>query len=437
MAFIAVATGACLNAINSTLIVTAYPELARAFDMPYARVSVLVMYYLAATAAAQPLAGALGDFLGRRRVFLLAILGFCAASIAAGLVDDFDHLVFWRVIQALFSGTITANAATLVHRIVPEAKIGAYLGLLGSAMLGSSALAFPLGGLVVHYLAWPGLFWCSVPLGLVALLLVFFYVPRDDGSRVRVSSLSALGLPFVPFAVTLQAFVLDQSLLWPTLAWLVTTAVVVAGVLRSPASRGQFARINNFAFNMGTLVALFAAAITFSLMFMLPAWVTISLGLTPTELGVYLASYTFAMMLSSPMSGNYIDGRGDRVPRILTGLLVVLGYAALLGLSNRPGFVLAMLCIGAASAAAQVISQRASLLAAPREVQALAMGIFNTYRMVGCMLGNALPAYMLAQHPQMSAALGADIVAWSFAAFGLPLLLAMWFAGRGKRFSPR
>ncbi len=426
LAFSALGVAACLNAVNSTLIVTAYPELAHAFDLPYAHVSALVMYYLAATAAAQPLAGALGDLFGRKRVFVLGIVGFCVGSIAAGFAETFAQLVVWRVVQAVFSGVMTANAASLVHRIVPEAKIATYLGLLSSAMLGASALAFPLGGLIVHSFDWPALFWCSVPIGALALVLVLLFVPGDHDSRVQLSSLSLIGLPFVPFALLLQSWIQGDPLLLPALLFLATAVLVFWAVARSPGSRGQFRRINTLDFNMGTLLALFAAAITFALMFMLPAWMTVSLQLAPAELGAYLSSYTFAMMIASPLCGRHIDRGSDILPRVLIALAALLGFALLLGFLNRASFVVAMLCIGAAVAAAQVISQRMSLLAAPHDVQALAMGIFNTNRIVGCMLGNALPALLLAAHPEVTAALGRQIIGWTFVAFALPTLLALW-----------
>ncbi len=437
MAFAAIATAACLNAVNGTLIVTAFPTLAESFGLPYAHISAMVMYFLAATAAAQPIAGALGDVLGRKKVFVGAIIGFCVVSLAAGFSSSFAELIVWRVGQAIFSGAITANAATLIYRIAPEAKIATYLGFLSSAILGSSALAFPLGGLLIHNFEWHILFWCSVPVGICALVLVIACVPPDSEREGKFSTLSLMGLPFIPFAACLQLLVEGRPFL-PALGLFALSAVVVGLLItRSRGSMAQFAAINSASFNIGSLVAMFAAGITFGLMFMLPVWAGATLGVNTAELGMFLAFYTFAMMLASPISGRDIDRSGDRRSRIAATLLVLGGMGLLLLPLYQLSFIAAMLLIGASSAIGQIVAQRATLLAVPQQVQALAMGIFNTYRCIGCILGNAVPAMMYALVPG-SADAGDHRVLYALGAtYVIPLCFALWWLGGHSRAQDR
>lgn len=434
LAFLAIACAGCLNSINGTLIVTAFPALAEAFGLPYAHISALVMYFMAATAASQPIAGALGDLLGRKRVFVAGILGFCVSSLAAGFSTTYEQLIVWRIGQAIFSGTITANAATLIYRIAPEAKIATYLGFLSSAMLGSSALAFPLGGLIIYAADWHFLFWCSVPVGLVALVLVAIFVPRDTNSRGKISSVCLMGLPFIPFAASLQRLIEGRPFITAMALCAVSTLGVAWLIRRSPGSVEQFRLVSNVRFNLGSLVALFAAGTTFGLMFMLPVWATATLGIAPAELGAYLACYTFAMMLASPASGRHIDIFGDRHPRITAQILVLLGIGLLLAPLYRPTFAAAMLLIGGSSAIAQIIAQRATLLATPVQVQALAMGIFNSYRAIGGILGNAVPAVIFALYPESTGAGDRTVLLWLALVYVVPLCLSLWWTGRiGKR----
>ncbi|MFV8817343.1 MFS transporter [Haliea sp. E17] len=430
LAFLAVASAACLNAVNGTLIVTAFPTLAASFDLPYAHISALVMYFLAATAASQPIAGALGDLLGRKNVFLAGIVGFCVVSTAAGFSSSYGELIFWRVGQAIFTGTITANAATLIYRIAPEAKIATYLGFLSSAILGTSALAFPLGGLLIHNFEWHLLFWCSVPVGVVSLVLVLLFVPPDRTRSREFSALSLMGLPFIPFAASLQCLIEGRPVTLPVVAFVVTTLVTGLAILRSPGSMQQFSRINNATFNLGSLVALFAAGITFGLMFMLPVWAPATLGMNTAELGTYLAFYTFSMMLASPLSGRHIDLHGDTRSRLVAQLFIVIGMSLLLLPLVRSTFVAAMLLVGASSAICQIIAQRATLLAAPQEVQALAMGIFNTYRSVGCILGNAIPAIIYTLVPHSADAGDHTVIWWLTGTYALPLCFILLWMGR-------
>ena len=83
-AIVAITIGYVLNPLNGSLAVTAYPQLSEFFGVPYASMSAMVMYFMAATAVGQPLAGGLGDFLGRKNIFLAGVVGFTAASAMAG-----------------------------------------------------------------------------------------------------------------------------------------------------------------------------------------------------------------------------------------------------------------------------------------------------------------------------------------------------------------
>lgn len=426
LAFIAIAAAACLNPVNGSLIVTAYPELAKSFGLPYAHVSALVMYFLAATAAAQPLAGALGDYFGRKNIFICGILGFSASSIAAGYSVSFDHLVIWRVTQALFSGIITANAASLVNRVIPETKLTTYLGFLGSAIVGATAFSFPLGGFLIKTFDWHVLFWCSVPIGAVSLLLVLIYVPGDKKRETKFTSLSFLGIPFIPLALFAQAKIQKQSLLEPFAFFLGTSAIVLLAIAFSKKSKNKFSNINNSNFNLSSAVAFFSAAITFSLMFMLPAWTSISLAVEPAELGIYLSTFTISMMMASPFLGRHIDRQGYNKLKIPSIFCVVVGLSLLIYLLSKTALLAAMITIGTGIAIAQLISQRSSLLSAPKEDQALAMGIFTSYRSVGCIAGNGLAAALFASSSTVTSALGTTILMWILVIFGLPLAASQY-----------
>ena len=430
LAFTAIAAAACLNPVNGALVVTAYPELADFFNLPYAHVSALVMYFLASTAAAQPLAGALGDYFGRKNIFIFGILGLSTSSIAAGYSNSFDILVSWRVTQAVFSGIITANAAPLINRIIPEKKIATYLGFLSSAIVAATAFAFPLGGFLIKAFDWRVLFWCSVPIGAIALLLVSMYVPGDEERKTQFSSLSFLGVPFIPLAIFIQALIQKQSLLMPLIYFILITTAVLFAILRSKNSKDQFSNINTINFNLCGWIAFFSAATTFSLMFMLPAWIPASLNVTSTELGIYLSTFTLSTMVVSPFLGKYIDRHGQNKPIIISALCMIGGISLMSLFLFRVTFVTAMILTGIGIAISQLVSYRSSLLSAPKANQALAMGIFTSYRSAGCIAGNALSATIFASSPTVTTSLGTTILIWILIVFSIPLSTALHFLGR-------
>lgn len=425
LAVIAIAIGYILNPLNGSLAVTAYPQLSQYFDVPYAHMSAMVMYFMAATAVGQPLAGGIGDFLGRKNIFLVGIAGFTLASAMAAMAETYTALLLWRVAQAAFSGVIMANGMAMIAQVAPKEKIGTYVGFLTSAFVGATVLGFTLGGVLLQLSEWPILFWLNVPLGVIAFILAVFFIPRDNGGQARFTALSFMGVPFLPLALGLQAIVQEQPYLW----YLVTFAVALAGmayaITRSEHSRIQLGNFLNRRFNLGCLLLLFSIALHFAVMFTLPAWSQAALGIESAMMGLYFSLIAGAQVLSSPLLGRWADQRGDGLVRIFAALAMMSSIVIMVFFLNKMTFAVSLVILGCAMAAAQLVAQRASLLASKEESRALAMGIFSSYRSIGGLSGNALAAVCLASYATITAGAGVQVLQWSFALFVVPAVVML------------
>ncbi|WP_439133737.1 MFS transporter [Pseudomaricurvus sp.] len=433
LAIVAIAIGFIINPINGSLVITAYPHMAEVFDVPYAHMSALVMYFMAATAATQPLAGGIGDSIGRKKLFLIGIAGFTVASYLAAISITFSSLLIWRIAQAVFSGVILSNALGLVGQVVPSAMTGRYLGILNSFMVGATAVGFPLGGVLVEAFDWPMLFWLSVPLGIVAFLLAVFCIPKDEPRKTRFTSVSFIGLPFLPLAFLLQSFVQDTPMLPGMLMLTVTLAIVMLGVMKSKNSRAQFQAINNRSFNLSCGIAYFTSCIQFGIIFTLPAWTLVSLGINSGTLGLYLSAFSLTIFLLSPIVGKLLDRQG--MGKIKWFGLGVFGIALSLLLSwlTLFSFALIVCSLGLAIAVSLLISQRTAMFATAGESQALGMGLFSSWRSVGGLSGNALAAIVMSSYPTVTKQAGLDVFQWQVMLFFLPLTLCYFFLNESKR----
>ena len=426
LAIIAIGIGYILNPLNGSLIVTAFPALSDTFGVPYAHISVMVMYFMAATAVAQPLAGGLGDFFGRKNVFLAGIVGMVVSSAFAGDAGSYEALLVWRVSQAVFSGVIIANGLALLGQVVPREKIGIYVGALNSIFVASTAIGFPLGGVLLQAFDWHLLFWINIPVGVVALILALVFIPRDSGSRVRFTALSFLGVPFIPCVLGLQALIQGDSAVVYVAAFLAAVALLTWGIYSSERSRRQLKGITNLRFNLGCLVIFFTAGLQFSIIFALPAWTFVALGIEAGLLGLYLSGQALSNMVSGPLAGRVLDTFGDGFARAFTLIAFSAGLFLLLFQLNKITFAVALVIHGSALAVSQLIAQRASILSTPRESQGLAMGILNSWRAIGAVAGNAAAAYILAGYPVVTEQAGIQVVQWACYLFLLPLALTMW-----------
>ena len=108
-----------LAPLNSTMIAVALPQLMGAFGVSLTSVGWLVTAYLIAMASLQPIAGKLGDRLGRRRLILGGLVYFGIASIGAATAFSFWSLLFFRVQQALSVAIVLPNGIALVREVVP------------------------------------------------------------------------------------------------------------------------------------------------------------------------------------------------------------------------------------------------------------------------------------------------------------------------------
>lgn len=436
LAIIAITIGYVLNPLNGSLAVTAYPILSEHFGVPYAHLSAMVMYFMAATAVGQPLAGGIGDLFGRRNVFLVGIVGFTLSSALASMAHTYNALLFWRVGQAVFSGVIMANGMALVAQVAPAEKVTTYVAFLNSAFVAATVFGFTLGGLLLQWFDWPVLFQLNVPLGIAALVLALFFIPGDSGHKVRFTALSFIGVPFLPLALGLQALVQQRPFMPYAAAFIVSLLLVGYAIFRSNSSREQFQRVANLRFNLGCLILFFAIALHFAVMFTLPGWAGVALNIESGMMGIYFSIIAGSQVLSSPGFGKLIDRFGDRYIRLFAVLAIAISILVMVFYLNRFSFALALALLGCGMAAAQLLAQRSSLLAAPADSRALAMGIFSSYRSVGGLSGNALAAVILASYTTITVHSGVEVLEWGLLLFVIPVSLTLWGLGYSKRAQP-
>src|ERR687894_1680106 len=147
MVLLPVALGTMLAPLNSTMIAVALPELLGDFERSLAWGSWIVTSYLVAMAAVQPLGGSLGDRYGRRRLFLIGLTLFLAATVVAALSWRIEVLLVARTVQAISGGAAIPNGTALVRSLVPSERRGPALFHPGAAIAIPAGLGPPIGGI--------------------------------------------------------------------------------------------------------------------------------------------------------------------------------------------------------------------------------------------------------------------------------------------------
>ncbi|MGH2894341.1 MAG: MFS transporter, partial [Solirubrobacteraceae bacterium] len=160
--------GMFLAALDQTIVSTALPTIVGDLG-GLNHLSWVVTAYLLAATVSTPLYGKLGDMVGRKPLFLAAILIFLGGSMLAGLSQSMDELIGFRALQGIGAGGLMVGAQAIIGDIVPPRERGRYMGLIGS-VFGVASVAGPLlGGFLVQSLSWRWVFYVNVPIGVLAV----------------------------------------------------------------------------------------------------------------------------------------------------------------------------------------------------------------------------------------------------------------------------
>lgn len=164
---LAVTASTFLAALDQTVVIPALPTIARDLH-GYQQLSWVVAAYLITSTIAAPIYGKLSDVYGRRRILVVCIIIFTATSMLCGAAGSLSELVWFRAIQGLGGGGITALNQSVIADVVSPRERGRYQGYL-SAVWAITALCGPIGGgLLIEGLSWRWIFWINLPMGLAA-----------------------------------------------------------------------------------------------------------------------------------------------------------------------------------------------------------------------------------------------------------------------------
>ncbi|WP_213454489.1 MFS transporter [Rhizomonospora bruguierae] len=185
----ALALGTLLNPLNSSMIAVALISLDREFGVGVGSVTWLISGFYLAACVSQPLMGRLADQYGPRRIFLVGLVIVALAGVAAVTAPGFWWLVGCRVVQAVGTSAAFPAGLALIRRIAGTTPPAATLATLGITASGSAALGPVLGGVLVAFTGWRGVFAVNIPLALIGLVMALRWLPADGvrrpGSRHR------------------------------------------------------------------------------------------------------------------------------------------------------------------------------------------------------------------------------------------------------------
>jgi EmrB/QacA subfamily drug resistance transporter len=293
---------------------------------------------------------ALGDRLGRRRLYAAGLTLFAVASAACALAPDVGSLIAARALQGAGAALLMPLGLALLTAAFPPERRGAALGMF-SAVTGIAVASGPLvGGAVVEGIAWEWIFWLNVPVGLVAAPLALARLEESFGSDtafdvpgLALITGSALGLVWGLVRAN-DAGWFSLEVLGSLLGGLALGGLFWAWEKRArvPMLPVHLFRRRSFAAGNGAVFFTFAAL--FSCVFLFAQFLQTALGFSPLEAGLRLIPWTITFLLVAPAAGVLADRIGER-PLLILGLLLQAAGLLWIALIAAPGLAYSELVI--------------------------------------------------------------------------------------------
>ncbi len=407
--------------LDSLVVITALPRMQHDLHAGLATLQWTVNSYGIAFAAGIITAAALGDRLGRRRVFTAGLMLFTLASAACALSPTASALIAGRAVQGLGGAAIRGAAIlplslTILTAAFPAQRRGTIVGIYGGLAGLAVAIGPLVGGAVTEGLDWHWIFWVNVPIGIAASVLSRRLLPESHGAPARLD---------LPGVALISAGVV--SLVWGLVrasqaGWsspeIITTLALGAALLgaflawesraREPMLPLRLLRIQAFA--AGNATAFLMSGAVFAAGFLVAQYFQLALGYSPLATGVRLLPWLATPMLISPIADALSDRIGRR-PVIATGLLlqaIGLGWVALKAsaAASTLELVLALLVAGIGISMALPTVPTAVLSAVTPAEMGKASGISNMMQRFGAVFAIAISSSVFAANGHLGSAAG-------------------------------
>jgi len=396
-----------MTALDNLVVVTALPRIQKDLHASLSSLEWTVNAYTLTFAVLLLTGAALGDRFGRKRLFVIGMSIFTAASALAALSHGVDVLILARALQGLGGAIVTPLTLTILAHEVPPEKRGAILGAWGGIAGLAVAIGPVVGGAIITGIAWQWIFWLNVPIGLVTVPLAIRYLNESRGPYDKLD-LGGLVLAVAGLLGVVWGVVRSNSLGWgagevlaTTIAGVVLLAVFLWWENRSanPMLPLRFFRNRTFAAANAVSVAMYFGM--FGSIFLLTQFLQTVQHYSPLAAGVRMLAWTGVTMFVAPIAGILSDRIGGR-PLMALGLAlqaIALGWLAAVVTPTIPfshivaPFVIAGVGMGLFFApVANVV-----LSAVGPEEEGQASGANNALREIGGVFGVAVLAAIFAR----------------------------------------
>ncbi|AJT42555.1 MFS transporter [Psychromicrobium lacuslunae] len=345
MLLIVLCTVLALDGLDVSMVGVALPSMGRELGLNTESLQWIVSGYVLGYGSLLLLGGRMADLLGRRKIFLIALTVFAAASLLGGLVNDPTLLIATRFIKGLAAAFTAPTGFSIITTNFAEGKArNRAISIYSTFGASGFSLGLVLGGLMTT-LSWRWTFLIAVPIAVTAVLLGLKYIPKDKPSTegghdiggAITLALGMLGLVYTLVSAPEAGWGSPQTIIGFAVSALVLAAfAVIENKVKHPLIRFGILRQGWVARANLSIIGLFGSYLSFQ--FILTMYLQNVLGWSPLGMALALLPTGLIVVASSPFASRLIDRIG--APRlIIAGMIALtLGYVLFLRVGASPNY---------------------------------------------------------------------------------------------------
>jgi DHA2 family multidrug resistance protein len=409
---IGVILGMLMQVLDTTIANVALPQMRASLSATPEQISWVLTSYIVASAIAIPITGWLADRVGRKPLFIWAVIVFTIASLLCAVAQNLTEMVIFRAVQGVAGAFIVPLAQATLFDINPREKHGRAMSLFGAGVMVGPILGPVLGGWLTESYDWRWVFLINLPIGALAALCMARSMPRIPKTNRRFDifgfSMLAIGLAALQLMLD-RGEQLDWFSSWEIFieAGLAIAAAWMFGIhmatARNPIfERGMFADRN---FATGLLFMAVMGLMMFAGLALLPPLLQSLLGYSVLQSGFLTAPRGVGTLVSMMVAGQLV-GKVDARLLVLTGMsLMALSLWQMSGFSlemDRTPIVISGFVQGLALGLIFVPLNTVAFGTLAAQYRTTAAALFNLSRSVGGSIGISIMTVMLARNLQLS-----------------------------------
>lgn len=409
--------GPLMAQMDSTIVNVSLSNIRDSLHSSIASAQWIISGYLLALALMLPLNSWMVDRLGAKKLYLWCFSLFTLTSALCGAVHTMDQLICARLLQGIAGGLLAPLTQMMIARVAGR-HMARVIGYAATPVLLAPTFGPIVAGAILKYASWPWLFYVNLPVGILAVILAVFLLPRDEPSKQR-RPFDALGFIFISPGLACFLFGVEQVAHHEGSGFLIlglSLLVAFAWHARRKKTKAliDLELFKNRIFTTAAVTQFVTNGVMYAGQFLIPLYLTLGCGMSAEKVGWMLAPMGIGMMCVYPLMGALTDRFGCRAISAGGALLNILGTLPFIwmirGHVSIPVIMAALLARGVGQGAAGIPTIAAAYASVSKDKLGLATTALNIVQR----LGGPIATTVLALLTAATAAVGTVVTSEGF-----------------------